>query len=150
MARDDQQTAGQLIQPVNQTSARQLLQLRVVMQQGVLQGAPGLSRTGMDDQPGRLIDYQTIVVFMHDFQRHRFGRCFHRCLEDWVDLYMLTGLHRSALIRDQRLVDTHAPVLDPSLHTTARNIDHQFGQRTIQARAGENFRNLKHSNVGTR
>ena len=68
-AGDDEQTAGVLVQTMHDAAARQLRRFREMVQQGVEQGAVRVARSGMDDQPGRLVNDDDVGVGVDDGQR---------------------------------------------------------------------------------
>ena len=72
-ARDEQQAARVLVEPVDETGARQHRELGIAMQQRVLQRARAIAGTGVDDEPDGLVDDEQRVVGVDDDERDRLG-----------------------------------------------------------------------------
>ena len=80
-ARDDHQAARVLVEPMHDARPRHLRELRVEVQQRVLQRAGRVAGAWMHDQPGGLVDHEDVAVLVDDVQldllrrdrRDRFG-----------------------------------------------------------------------------
>ena len=67
-ASDDHQSARVLVEPMHDARPRHLRQLRVQMQQCVLQGAGRVAGAWMNDQPGGLVEHEDVAVLVDDVQ----------------------------------------------------------------------------------
>ena len=67
-ASDDHQPAGVLVEPMHDAGPRHLRELRVQVQQRVLQRAGRVAGAWMHDQPGRLVEDQDVPVLVDDVQ----------------------------------------------------------------------------------
>ena len=65
----DQQATRILVQPMHDAAARQMREVRVEMQQRVLQRSCRIAGARMHDQAGGFVDDQDMLVLMHDIQR---------------------------------------------------------------------------------
>ena len=67
-ASDDHQSAGVLVEPMHDARPRHLRELRVQMQQRVLQRAGRVAGAWMHDQPGGLVEHEDVAVLVDDVQ----------------------------------------------------------------------------------
>jgi hypothetical protein len=72
-ARNEQQAARILVEPVHETGAREQLELRIAVQQRVLQRARAVPGAGVHDEADGLVDDEQGIVGVHDRQRYRLG-----------------------------------------------------------------------------
>ena len=75
-ARDEQQAARVLVEPVHETGARQHLELGVAMQQRILQRARTVAGARVHDEADGLVDDEQGVIGMDDRKRYRLGARF--------------------------------------------------------------------------
>ena len=127
------QAAGVFIQAVHDACARHLRQLGRMGEQAVEQRARPVACGGVHHQACRFVEHQHAVVFVHNIQRHGFGR---------VGLRFLAGLniHRQLLAADELgfgrgglPVAQHFAVFYPTGDAAARIIGQHFGERGIKA-----------------
>ena len=64
---------GIAVETVHDTRARHAINTRAVTEQGIQQGAAGITGTRVNNQASGLIDHDNIVVFIDDIQRYRLG-----------------------------------------------------------------------------
>jgi len=73
---DDEATAGFFVEPMDNSGPRDPANAtkaaRAMMEQRIDQGVFGVARRRMDDQPGRFVQGQEVVIFVEDFQRNVF------------------------------------------------------------------------------
>ena len=67
------ETAGVLVEPVHDPRTGQQRSNRIARQKAVQQGAAPVSRRGMNDQTGRLVQHHYLRIFMDNVQRHCLG-----------------------------------------------------------------------------
>ena len=133
------QAGGVLVQPVHDAGARQFGQLRVVVQQGVEQGAGGVARAGVHHQAGRLVEHQQVLVLVHDGERDGLRRAFHLGFQLGLQPHQLAaaqqlaGRHRGAVQRGRA-------GLDPRGEARARIVGEQLGQRLVEPASGRGQR----------
>ncbi len=115
---------------------RHLRELRVEMQQRVLQGAGRVAGAWMHDQPGGLVDHEDVAVLVDDVQLDLFRRDPDGLLRRLrADLDVLAA--QNLVLGSQLLaVDEHLAGLDPFLDAGAGKVAQQLGQHLIQALAG--------------
>src|SRR5690554_814010 len=122
---------GVFVQPVHNTSPGQVLDFRRVIQQRVHQGAIGMARGRVYHQPGRFVDHQQVLVFVHDIQGDGLGfpgNLHFRLgiqLQNIVQHDFVTGLAGFAVHRQR-------PAFDPGLQARAGMLGHEFGRSLIQ------------------
>ena len=93
-ARDEQQAARVLVEPMHEPRARQHRELGVRVQQRVLQRARAVARAGMHDEAHGLVDHEQRVVLVHDGERNRLGRDLDGRLELGLELELLAALEQ--------------------------------------------------------
>src|SRR5690606_10170438 len=69
---DDQQAGSVLVQPVNDTGTWHLTELRSMIEQRIQQGPVPVAVPGMDDQAGRFIDDNQMVIFKQNSEWNGF------------------------------------------------------------------------------
>ena len=113
-ARDDEQSARVLVEPMDEPGARHERQRRIVREQRVLQCVRRIACARMHDQPGRFVDHQQCLVLVHDAQCDGLGRdgrigrefCLHAC--------PLAAAQARAR-RNDAAIEQHGARLDPAL-----------------------------------
>ena len=134
--RDEQQSTGVFVQPMNDAGTRQRFQLRHMRQQAVHERTAGVPRARMHDQSGGLVDDQQIVVFEYDLERHGFGLGAHNDVSCNVQDDGLTALNRVARPPGCP-IDEHRAVKQPCLEAAARIVGKHPGQRLVQSLTGQ-------------
>ena len=132
---------GVLVQAVHDTRTRHIDNVRHVVQQGVEQGAIGMTGSRMHHQARRLVDHQDIVVFIDDIEFDVLG--------DPFTLSFLLGnqFKNSATMdnvsrADNRAVHSQAAVFDPGGKARARVLSEELGGDLIEALAAQFGRHL--------
>ncbi len=126
-----EQTAGVLVEAMHDAGARQLVEVRRVMQQRVLQSTVPIARGGMNHESGRLVDHQNLLVFVYQVQGYRLWRAFAPCLQDDIDPHLLAApdlVSASAKFT----IDLYAALFDPLLQAAARKLRQQIGEGLIE------------------
>ena len=95
-ARDEQQAARVLVEPVDETGARQHRKLGVAMQQRVLQRARAIAGAGVHDEADGLVDDEQRVVGMDDGERDRLGSRFDGRFELGLERELLAAFEQQA------------------------------------------------------
>jgi outer membrane protein assembly factor BamD len=135
-ARDDEQSAGGLVQPVHDPRPRQRCELGRVVQQGILQRVARIAGAGVNDEARRLVDDDEISVLVHDGKRNGLGCRWRDRLDDHGQVYALAA--HEAVARAQGLaIHADVPGEDPILESGARIVGKELGQRLVQAHAAE-------------
>src|SRR5690554_4245289 len=122
---------GVFIQPVHNAGPGQVFHFRRIVQQRIHQGAVGMARRRVHHQPGRLVDHQQVLVFVHDIQRDRLGfpgNLHFRLgvqVQNVVHHDFVPGLTGFAVHRQR-------PAFDPGSQPRAGTLGHEFGRSLIQ------------------
>src|SRR3984957_2818354 len=139
----NQQSAGVLVQPVNEACARQLPERSIPSQQGVLQGMARISSAWVHDQACRLVDDQHVRVFVDQAKCNRLGQYLRLWrLHAHLHAHMGTGFHEAAGLA-ALAPDPPRPLLDPPLDPGARMLRKQAGQSAVQPLTGQFRRNVE-------
>ena len=106
------QTGGVLVQAMHDTGARDIDDVRHVVQQGVEQGAIGMASSRVHHQARRLVDDQDVVVFVDDVELDVLGDPFALGFLLGSQLKDGTAVHDVAGA-DDRSVHSQATFFDP-------------------------------------
>ena len=115
IARNQQQTAGPLVQAVDDPRPRHCFQPRVKIQQGVYQGSVGVAGARVHDQSDRLVDHQEIIALIHDLKRDVLGPIDSPWLQRLANQYLLAAgqlLSRAGRLAIQEHIAAFYPLLD--------------------------------------
>lgn len=134
-ARHDHETSRVLIQPMDNSAARQLVEPRIMMQQGVLQCSVRMPRSRVHDQASWLIDDDQMLVLEDNLQRDRLRHTVAARLNQGLNLHLLSTM--DAILRPRlAAIDQHPTLLDPDLQTAARECRQQLGEHLIKPASG--------------
>ena len=129
---DHHQPRGVLVQTMDDTSPRHLGNFRVPVQQGIEHGAIRGSSPRVDDQAGRFIDHQDVVIFVDDVELDIL-RLPARLLGHFgVDQHLLTGHDAFPRQVDDLAIQLDLVVQDPLLDPGSGVIRKQIRQRLVQ------------------
>ena len=131
----DQESAGLLVQPMDDAGARHAGEGGRVVQQRVQQRSVPVAAARMDDEARRLVDDDQRLVLVHDRQRDRLRRVrtvarVRRRQHD--HRFAAAGLARR-IGRDA--VDVHAAGVDPGAQPGPREFGQRLRQRRVEAQA---------------
>ena len=129
-ARDEQQAARILVEPMDETGARQHRKLRVAMQQRVLQRARAIAGTGMDDEPDGLVDDEQRVIGVNDVERDRLGLRRDGRFELGLERELLPAFEQQARLGTVAS-DRELARIDPSAQPAPRELGQQGGRRLV-------------------
>src|SRR6185312_566254 len=115
--------------------ARDFGELRIVVQQRVLQRAGRIAGAGMHDEARRLVDDDDVGVLVADVERDLLGRGADLALEAHLDEDRLAAAHDVAR-QDLGAVERRGAGLDPGREPRARIIREEIGQNLVEAAAG--------------
>ena len=139
---DNHQAARILVEAVHDAGARDVVQLRQVVQQGVEQGAAPVAVARMDDESGRLVEDEQRLVLIDDIERNVLGR---RRLGPFVrrlgDADLLAAPEFVLGLGERGAGHVDAPFADPALQPAARMLRQQAGENlveTLPAAVGRN------------
>ena len=131
IAGDQQQTAGTLVQPVDDPRPWQRFESRVKIQQGIDQGAIRVAGARVHDQPDRLVDHQEIIALVHYLQRDMLWPIDGPRLQGLANQHLLAT--RQLLSRASRLaIQQYIAALNPLLDAAPRKLRKQSGQDLVQ------------------
>jgi outer membrane protein assembly factor BamD len=135
-ARDHQQSAGVLVEPVHDPGPGHQRQLRVERQQRVLQGICCVASAWMHDLPRRLVHDEQCTVFEDNGERQNLRNDPRLDLDPRLEPYALAASH---LVPAARLapVDQHRPVLDPGLKPGTGVLRQRARQSLVQPQTGQ-------------
>lgn len=133
---DHQQARSVFVESVDDTGAWQLRGYRRVMQQRVDQRAIRIAGCRMDDQPGRLVDDQDVVIFEPHDERNVLRLVGNGDLGLDLAADALAAEDRFARFDDATVEAQHA-ALDPLLDAGAGMVRQQLGQRLVETLAAE-------------
>ncbi|MOA16144.1 hypothetical protein D3C78_1363390 [compost metagenome] len=126
---------------MDDAGARDIDDVRHMVQQRVEQGAISVARSRVDHQPGGLVDHQDVVVFIDDIQLDVLG---HPLALGF--LLGLKGQQRAAVDDIARTqdgaIDRQAPLLDPGGKARARVLSEQLGGDLVEALPAQFGRHL--------
>ena len=135
-ARDEQQPARVLVEPVHEAGARQQRELGIAMQQRVLQRARAIAGAGVHDEADGLVDDEQRVVGVDDRERYRLGPRFDCGFELGLERELLAALQQHARF-GFAASDRQRPGVDPGAQPAPRELRQQRGGRLIEAATGE-------------
>ncbi len=127
----DHQAGGVLVQAMNDAGARDVDQIRYVMQQRIEQCAVGVARSGVHDQPGGLVDHQNLIILVNDLERYvlRYPFALRLLLctqfEHRTSVHGIAGAQHSAVHGQQT-------ILDPGGETRARMFGKELRRDLIE------------------
>src|SRR5947208_8679044 len=131
-ARHHEEPARILVEPVHEPRARHPRQLRIEREQRVRKGMPGITRPGMHDEPGRLVDDDERAVLMNHLERNRLGADWGLSRQLGLDAHLFAALHLVPGPRRSPL-DLHRSRFDPALEERARILRQSASERPIEA-----------------
>ena len=136
VARDEQQAARVLVEPMHEARARQHRERWVEVEQRILQRARPVTRARMHDQADGLVDHEQRLVAVHELQRNRFGLDCDRRRELGCERELLAALQQRS--RARRLArQRELARVDPGLQAAPRELREQRGRRLIQTPSGQ-------------
>ena len=139
VARDHHQPGRVLVQAVDDARAGNRLQAAVEVQQPVLQGPARVSRRGMDDEAGRLVDNEDVLVFMDDGEIHGLGGGVQRGIaalgDAGVEHHRFAATDRRAR-RRAGAVDLQMAGFQPLLQAGAGILGEQAREDAVKAGTG--------------
>ncbi len=131
IAGNQQQTAGTLVQPVDDPRPWQRFKSRVKIQQGIDQGAVRVAGARVHDQPDRFVDHQEIIALIHYLQRDELWPINGPWLQGLANQHLLAT--RQLLSRASRLaIQQYIAALNPLLDAAPRKLRKQSGQDLVQ------------------
>jgi hypothetical protein len=107
------------------------IDLRGMMQQAVDQGAAWMPRRRMDDQSGRLVQHDHVVIFVEDIERHRLRRDVDRFRFRQRDGDDFTGCDLEFWL-PREAIDEHGSVRDQRLHERSTQFRQAVGHIAVE------------------
>ena len=135
IACNQQQAAGALVQPVNDSGTRQCFQPRVEIQQSIYQGAVRISGTRVHDQPDGLVDHQKVIALIHDLQRNFLWPVDSSRLQRLANQHLL-ATHQFLSGARRLAIQKNIAALYPLLDAASGKLRKHSGQGLVQTVTG--------------
>jgi len=131
---NDHESRRVLVQPVHDAGTGQRGSARMVREQPIQKRSPPMAGRGMDDEAGRLVDHQKLLILEDDRQRNGLG-AEGAALggRHQVDFDALADADLSRRHSDYRAVQANMAGLDQRLKMTARELGGHRDDRLVQA-----------------
>ena len=135
---DDHQARGVGIQSMHDSRARHVRQRAAQCASRPLSSVPApVTRRGVHDQSGRLVDHDDMVVLVHERERHRLRA--YRLFASGAgggSTSIRSPSDKFVALANRAAIDADGRVLDPLLEAAARHVGHQSRQGLVQPLAG--------------
>jgi outer membrane protein assembly factor BamD len=142
-----QQSAGVLVQPVDNAAAGNAGQHRRMIKQSVLQSSVAVPGRRVHDQARGLVDDQDLVVLINHRQRDILTLDGRGLLDFGVQDYLLTA-HEPMLRGQNGTIDSGRAAFDPALQAAPGKIRKQLAEDLIKTTTGHGWGNLSGKNAG--
>jgi hypothetical protein len=132
---DDDATACLLVETVNDAGSFRAAdsgKIRAMREQCIHERVPCVTRAGMNDKAGRLVDDNQVFVFMQNFEGDRLRLRINFFDNWWIDLHDVIDFHNVA-VPWRAVVQRNEPVANQDLQSRARKFRNLQRKKTVEA-----------------